>query len=263
MRRITALLLVAALLLSGCGKASQPTPSSDSEKQTESMKEPAKESQKETEPSTAHASSEAPSAEQAKPKVDSLDDPELRDYLLSTTAEEVEDKIENCEVSDVQVQYLTKTYLKHLNYNSQETLFFGYSLSELDSRFQSAPYLFTIEDGETVVVEDESRKGIPTLSEMLVSSMGDYGGLLVTITATITDPSTLATQTIEMVFELSPEQAEDVYDGVVGLIEDVPSLASSVLAVSSGNVTQFPNMLIYGYQTVQDVMQIYSAVSEN
>lgn len=46
---------------------------------------------------------------------------------------------------DVSAVYVSQEYLTELAYNSQENVFFGYSLSGLDEYFQGTRYVFTVD----------------------------------------------------------------------------------------------------------------------
>ena len=55
---------------------------------------------------------------------------------------------------DVQVYYESKEAIEEGQYNSRESEYFGYLLSEVDAHFEGTPYVFTVSDsGETVVTE--------------------------------------------------------------------------------------------------------------
>ena len=56
-------------------------------------------------------------------------------------------------VENVQAVYISQEYLDELAFNSQENVYFGYTLSELNAQFQGEKYIFTPgENNETVVV---------------------------------------------------------------------------------------------------------------
>lgn len=56
-------------------------------------------------------------------------------------------------VENVQAVYISQEYLDELAFNSQENVYFGYTLSELNAQFQGEKYIFTLgENNETVAV---------------------------------------------------------------------------------------------------------------
>lgn len=80
-----------------------------------------------------------------------LDDPNYHAYLQESVYEQVVEELDSEEylVGNVEVKYISKEYLQELSYNSQENIFFGYSLAELDEYYEGEKYVFTAEDGET------------------------------------------------------------------------------------------------------------------
>ena len=85
--------------------------------------------------------------------VNSLDDELLLGYIESTIYKEAVSNLpEGYYVDSVKTQFISKEYIEELNYNSQKNIFFGYTLSELDSAFEGERYYFTLaEDGSTTV----------------------------------------------------------------------------------------------------------------
>ncbi|MCR4689491.1 MAG: HNH/ENDO VII family nuclease [Saccharofermentans sp.] len=63
----------------------------------------------------------------------------------------VEELDEDMYVQDVSAIYISQEYIDELTYNSQANIFFGYTLQELEEQFQGEPYVFTVENGQTVV----------------------------------------------------------------------------------------------------------------
>lgn len=53
-------------------------------------------------------------------------------------------------VESVDAIYISKEYLEEVEYNSQENIYFGYTLSELDAQYDGTRYVFTLgDDGQT------------------------------------------------------------------------------------------------------------------
>lgn len=102
------------------------------------------------------ASVTAPSLEFA-----TMDDPELLRYMEDSIYADLELElgedyvVEN--VTAVYVPFVSDEYKQELAYNSQENVYFGYTLSELDQQFQGVRYIFTTdENGKTTVKEFEA-----------------------------------------------------------------------------------------------------------
>ena len=87
-------------------------------------------------------------------------------------------------VENVNAIYISKEYLEEVAYNSQENIYFGYTLSELDSYFQGTRYVFTLgDDGQTVVTEFQ--KYDDTYDQMLKNVAIGTGVILVCVTVSI------------------------------------------------------------------------------
>lgn len=87
-----------------------------------------------------------------------VDDPEFSDLTANELYLDIGELLAyegygNSEIQ-VDVSYYPKEYIKTLASNSQENIYFGYKLSELDELFVGKKYYFTCDDsGETTVKE--------------------------------------------------------------------------------------------------------------
>ena len=113
-------------------------------------------SAKDDSPAPNQATTAAPPLEFA-----TMDDPELLRYMEDSIYADLEAElgedyvVEN--VTAVYVPFVSDEYKQELAYNSQENVYFGYTLSELDQQFQGARYIFTTdENGKTTVKEFEA-----------------------------------------------------------------------------------------------------------
>ena len=87
-----------------------------------------------------------------------LNDPDLLQYVEDTVYTELVDQLNSDEyfVENVQAIYMPEEYYAEVDFNSQENIYFGYKVSELDTIFQGTRYIFTLdENGQTVVQEME------------------------------------------------------------------------------------------------------------
>ena len=138
MKRLIALILVCALL-AGCTKQvnnrrHEPTTSMTEVQQT----------------------AEYTFTEEDMPEFAGLDDTTLLTYLEDTVYTNLVTELDNemYFVENVSAIYISKEYLEEVEYNSQENIYFGYTLSELDEYFQGTRYVFTLgDDGQTIVTE--------------------------------------------------------------------------------------------------------------
>lgn len=103
-------------------------------------------------PSTRAVANEAATV----PEFATLDNPELLLYMQDSIYADLEAElgedyvIEN--VTATYVPFVSDEYGQELAYNSQENIYFGYTLSELDQQFQGTRYIFTTDDeGNTTV----------------------------------------------------------------------------------------------------------------
>ena len=88
----------------------------------------------------------------------SLNDPEMMRYVEDNIYAGLVEQLGSDDyfVENVEAVYISKEYLDELAYNSQENIYFGYKLSELDEAFQGQEYIFTLgENGNTEVVPFE------------------------------------------------------------------------------------------------------------
>ncbi len=114
-----------------------------------------------------------------------LDDSNLPSYLEDELYIELVDQIgDDYIVQSIDTTYVSQEYIEELIYNSQENVYFGYQLSDLDAQFEGTRYLFTCNDeGETEVceykiIEDSSRDYSDILRNIAIGS----GVILVCVT---------------------------------------------------------------------------------
>ena len=83
-----------------------------------------------------------------------INDPSFLQYLEDNVYSGIVENLASDDyiIKTVSIKYLSKEYLEETAYNSQENIFFGYTLSDLDSYFGDSKYVFTVgEDGKTIV----------------------------------------------------------------------------------------------------------------
>ena len=89
------------------------------------------------------------------PEFRRMGDAALLPYLESSLYEQLVSDLDSSDyfVENVQAVYISQEYLDELAFNSQENVYFGYTLSELNAQFQGEKYIFTLgENNETVAV---------------------------------------------------------------------------------------------------------------
>ena len=127
MKRLIALILVGTLLI-GCAPVEKPSDSNGGQQQVQ----------------------------ETLPQFAGLDDTALLNYMKNSVQTDIVATLdsEKYVIEDVQATYLSKEYLEEVEFNSQENVYFGRTLSELDALFQGTRYVFTLgDDGQTTVKE--------------------------------------------------------------------------------------------------------------
>lgn len=155
-----------------------------------------------------------------------LDDPDLHAHLRESVYEQVIESLDSEEylVGNVEVTYVSKEYLRELSYNSQENVFFGYSLSGLDELYEGEKYVFTVEDGETTTQAFNSIRDArfdETIENIAV------GGGVILVCVTVSAVAAPAAPAVSAIFAASAK-------GAVAL----GALDGAISAVSAGIVTQ-------------------------
>lgn len=141
------------------------------------------------------------------PSFDGLDDPELLQYVEDTIYSGLVDEFSNEDyvIEEVNTVYYSKEYLEEVAYNSKANIFFGYTLQELDEQYQETPYIFTLgDDGTTVVQEFEDYDD--TYEQIVKNVAIGSGVILICVTVSVvTGGAGLAP--VSMVFAASAETA--------------------------------------------------------
>ncbi|WP_182049329.1 hypothetical protein [Changpingibacter yushuensis] len=169
MKRLLAILICSALLLSGCSDHSEPESAQSSS-------------------STGIRESDgtAPTAPDSDLAFDSLDDQDLLQYVEDTVyASAIEGlSSDDYKVEQVVATYVSKDYLEELNYNTQENIYFGYKLSEIEAQYEGTKYVFALNAaGETEVRPFEAYDG--TYDQVLKDVAIGTGVILVVVTVSV------------------------------------------------------------------------------
>jgi hypothetical protein len=133
-KKLLAVLVSAMLVLSGCGVSTQQNSAASGDSET-------REGNLEV--------SSAQNGEFAK-----MSDEGLPEYIQDSVYNQIlsQDFPESAFVENVQAVYISQEYIDELTYNSQSTIFFGYTIAELQEQFPGSKYVYTLgEDGQTSV----------------------------------------------------------------------------------------------------------------
>lgn len=219
MKKILAFLLSICLIMSGC--ASSGTKAQETAEKTESI---------ETE-YVQEAAVISDTIEAQDLNFNGLDDEQLLTYVEDAVYQELVAELDSDEyfVENVKAIYISKEYLEEIAYNSQENIYFGYTLSELDELFQGSRYIFTLgEDGQTdvqefVEIEDDS------YDQVLKNVAIGTGVILLCVTVSSVTGG-LGAPAVSMIFAASAKTA-------------------TVFALSSGTLSGVSAAMVRGYQT--------------
>lgn len=167
MKRLIALILSFALLLSGCA--------------------PAQTIQYPTDNTTAPAA-DLPAQTTVWvddiPEYNDLDDANLLYHLEDLVYRETVSALNSTEyvVENISAVYISKEYLEEVAFNSQSNIYFGYTLAELDELFQGSRYVFTLgSDGQTTVQELQKIEDTSTETTLKNVAVGT-GVILICVT---------------------------------------------------------------------------------
>ena len=171
MKRLIALVLSCALLLTACSSYESIRESSQSGEITftDESDDDAKDINDVTEFSeessgiTTTEVTDEPDQEEIAAYVEAqnfrgLDDPDLLQYVEEAVYTGLQDEFqtEDLIIENINTSYLSKTYLETLAYNSKSNIWFGFTLDEIQTIFGDSDFVFTLGDnGETVVTAFE------------------------------------------------------------------------------------------------------------
>jgi len=136
-----------------------------------------------------------------------LDDPSLlsdfEDTLLAYLGSELG---EGYYLTDIQARYVSQEYLDEVAYNSQENIYFGYTLPELDEYFADTRYIFTLgNDGTTVVQALEDYDDV--FGQVVRDVALGTGVILFTVTISAIAPAASAPAAVTLLLAASAKSA--------------------------------------------------------
>lgn len=244
MKRILALLLSFAMVLAGCSPQEingKPRSQNGESASTQSRTAETIATETDTEEAQESAAAavaasletaglESASSESKSPDFDSLDDPDLRRYVEDSIYSDLVSKLGDGDyfVENVETVYISKEYLEELAYNSQENIYFGYTLSELEEQFQGTKFVFTLgENGQTVVQALEEYDD--TFDQVIKDVAIGTGVILVCVTVSVVSGGAGA-PAVSLIFATSAKSA-------------------TVMALSSGVISGVSAGVVEGIQT--------------
>lgn len=160
----------------------------------------------------------------------SLNDPNLMRYVEDTVYSDLVNQLDSDKyfVENVEAVYISKEYLDELAYNSQENIYFGYKLSELEEAFQGDRFIFTLgENGQTDVIPFEEYDD--TYDKVIRNVAIGTGVILLCVTVSVVTGG-VGAPAVSMIFAASAKSA-------------------TVFAVSSGVISGVSAGVVEGMQT--------------
>ena len=153
MKKVLSDLLVLSVFLTGCTFSNSTNSSSASDESATIITADTSLVETTGVTQSSNASSNDYIDEQAKGKnFRSLSDPELLEFMEGAIYAHLIEKMgDDVCIDNVSAIYISQEFIDELTYNSKSNVFFGYTLKELDEQFQGQSYIFTVENGQSVV----------------------------------------------------------------------------------------------------------------
>lgn len=158
----------------------------------------------------------------------SLNDQNLMRYVEDSVYVDLVNQLDSEDyfIENVEAVYISKEYIEELAYNSQENIYFGYKLSELDEAFNGEKYIFTLgENGQTDVVPFEEYDD--TFDQVIRNVAIGSGVILLCVTVSVVSAGAGA-PAVSMIFAASAKSAttfalsSGVISGVsAGIVEGI------------------------------------------
>lgn len=184
MKKIIALILCLALLISGCSGFAK-----TDEKQSDN--------------------SDIEISDDVNEEFSGLEDKELLGYVENSVYTELVQTLDSevFFVEGVETAYVSKEYLEEVEYNSKANIFFGYALDDLDILFPDTRYVFTLDESGQTAVEELVEIEDETYDKIVRNVAIGSGVILVCVTVAIITKSPAASatagKTVKMIFTAS------------------------------------------------------------
>lgn len=197
MKRIVALFLSAAMLLTGCSSsASEDSTTSSQSTTTVAVTEDVTET-----------SSQNLVWTDVEPEYTEFNDEllaHIEDLVYMKTVELLDSDMYF--VENVSAIYISQEYIDEVAFNSQSNIFFGYTLAEIDKMFEGTRYVFTLgEDGNTAVQELEEI--VDTDTDTIIKNIAiGTGVILICVTVSVVTAG-VGAPAISMIFAASAKTA--------------------------------------------------------
>lgn len=196
MKRLIALFLSVAVILTGCGRLNtQPMSSQENIESTE----------------TNDSSTESNIKEDFGPQYKSLDEADLLTHVEDLVYRDTITSLDSNKycVENVSSVYISKEYLEEAAFNSQSNIYFGYTLEELNEIFPDTKYIFTQgKDGTTTIQELQEIKD--TSVETMLKNIAIGTGVILTCVTVSSVSAGAGLPAVSVIFAASAKTAESL-----------------------------------------------------
>lgn len=102
------------------------------------------------------ANAEQNSPQENMPLFHTPNDSDFLQYIQDSVYASMEEELANddYQIQEVCATYVSRELLEEMEYYSRENIYFGYTLSELDARFEGKRYFFTLGDDKQTAVKE-------------------------------------------------------------------------------------------------------------
>ncbi|MGX8687789.1 MAG: HNH/ENDO VII family nuclease [bacterium] len=188
MKKWIAVILILALLASGCGSSfGKPARSLKSDRAEQAGPEGEEKSIFESYTGEGH----------------DLNDETLLRFMEDSVYYDLVRQLDSEEyfVDSVDAAYVSKEYLEDMAYNSRENIYFGYSLREIDQQFQGTKYIFTLDEKGQTTLDAFEAWSDNTFDTAVKNAAIGTGVILVCVTVSMVTAS--AAPAVSLIFAAS------------------------------------------------------------
>lgn len=142
-------------------------------------------------------------------KFTGMSDAKLLPYIEDTVYRQLVTDLnsEKFLIEDVTAVYVSQEYLTELAFNSQENIFFGYTLSGLDAHFQGMRYVFTVDDHGQTTVEPLQIVKDTTYAQLMKNVAVGTGVILVCVTVSAVTAGLAVAPAVSIIFAVAAKTA--------------------------------------------------------
>lgn len=196
MKRAMALLLIIAILFTGCMPMRPQAKTVNDGKVKTAL------------PESAEPTTEPVILKDVEVRYDSLDDDAFLAYVENLIYIDTINSLNSSDyfIEDVSVKFISKEYLEETAYNSQSNIYFGYTLAELNETFKGKKYIFTLGDDGTTVVQELQEIEDAKAETMLKNVAVGTGVILICVTVSVVSAG-VGAPAISLIFATSAVSA--------------------------------------------------------